>query len=388
MYKKITVFSVLAVIIGVGYFATLLFTPAQQLNTYFQYSHEETASLSTLSSPLTMESADVYRWDRASFDLMRQGTEVPVTGFDPNATRIYAYLAVAKRDAAFLSFNSKQHFEGSLDPVMRDVICLFFQYQCGQVSANIKTDEYSEKLASLVIVKIKRRMAEDKSMTHEYERKIGPDHWSGPSPMVGLADGSAKTWLIESGSQFRVPPPPLSDSPAFKEQVTLAQKAREGATSAQKQATVFWAGGPGTKTTPGIWLNIADQYMEDKKIPLETVLRVHSVLSITMADVNIAVFDSKYTYWVKRPFMVISGFTTIMPTPNHPSYPAGHSGLSSAAGTVLTHFFPEDKDQWTKRAEEGGLSRVWGGIHFPMDHEASVVLGKKVAKTALGKFPE
>ena len=72
-----------------------------------------------------------------------------------------------------------------------------------------------------------------------------------------------------------------------------------------------------------------------------------------------------------------------MPTPNHPSYPAGHSTLSSAAVTILVNYFPEARDKWTMLGEEGGMSRIWGGIHYMQDHEAGELLGKKVAEVAL-----
>ncbi len=386
MYKKklIALAALVFIVLGV-YFNARLFSPVKSLNTYFHYSDGEAAPLRGLSSRFQMESSDIFRWDTIAFDLISNVTTL--TSFDPNATKIYAYIAVAQRDAAFLSFNSKQKFEGSFDPVMSGVLCIFFASECPRVSAGMKTDAYSEKLAETVIAKIKGRIEEDKALTKAYERKEGTEYWSGPEPFVGIADGSSKTWLIESGSQFRVPPPPLFDSLEFKNQIELVKKAREEATDAEKQATVFWAGGPGTKTAPGIWLDIADAYMESNKIPLEKVLRAHSLLALTIADVNIAVFDSKYTYWVKRPFMLIPNFTTIMPTPNHPSYPAGHSGLSAAASVILSHYFPEAKEQWKKRGDEGGLSRVWGGIHFPMDNEASRVLGEQIAKTAIEKLP-
>ncbi len=77
---------------------------------------------------------------------------------------------------------------------------------------------------------------------------------------------------------------------------------------------------------------------------------------------------------------------TIMPTPNHPAYPSGHSTLSSASAVVLSHFFPENKENWDAMAKEAGLSRVWGGIHFPMDDTAGFTLGQNVGNEVLKKI--
>jgi membrane-associated phospholipid phosphatase len=79
---------------------------------------------------------------------------------------------------------------------------------------------------------------------------------------------------------------------------------------------------------------------------------------------------------------------TVMPTPNHPSYPAGHSGISAAAATILSYYFPENKEDWWKKANEASLSRVWGGIHFPIDAREGLVLGEKVGNAVIHAQPQ
>lgn len=75
--------------------------------------------------------------------------------------------------------------------------------------------------------------------------------------------------------------------------------------------------------------------------------------------------------------------TTIMPTPNHPSYPAGHSTISSGSETILSFFFPEKQAFWAKLSTEAGSSRIWSGIHFTIDNEEGVKLGRKIGEAAL-----
>ncbi|HYD02978.1 MAG TPA: vanadium-dependent haloperoxidase [Alphaproteobacteria bacterium] len=348
-------------------------------HTYFDYSEQELKELESLDSKNLMATQDLYKWDAKAFDLV--ATYTLKEDFSHSTAKIYAYLAVAQRDAAYISFNEKGKFAGSLDPVSKEVLCLFFEDDCSDLEAD--SDEYSNALAKIVVAKVKDRIKEDSEMLTPYTIKDGGEYWNGPQPSIGLSEGSSKTWVIESGSQFRVPPPPSFDSEEFKEQVAITKAAVGNVTVDQKRKVVFWAGGPGTKTPPGQWLEIADDYMKKENTDFEKAINVRALLTMSICDANIAVLDSKYTHLVKRPFMMDSSILTVMPTPNHPSYPAGHSTLSGAAGTVLIHFFPEAKSEWEILAEEGGVSRVWGGIHYMMDHEQGKILGEKIAQEGL-----
>lgn len=381
MNKKIIVAVVIIVILLAGGIY-LSYKPSKKtiLPTYFSYSEEELGELDGLSSSLEMKARDLYELDTLAFDLTRKNTVV--SGFDPNTSKVYVYLALAERDAAYISQNLKGKFAGTLTPLAKEVLCLFFLENCSQITPGV-SDAYSEALSKIVLAKVKARASQDEANLKPYAVKSGPEYWDGFEPMIGIADGSRKPWSLTRGDQFRASRPPAFGSEEFKEQLALTKAALQNVTEQQKQAVVFWAGGPGTKTPPGIWLEIADNYMQEKGMTFQKALQARASLTMALADGVIAVFDSKYTYWTRRPFMEDPSLITIMPTPNHPSYPAGHSVLSMAAGKILSYYFPENEAQWLTLAEEGGTSRVWGGIHYPMDHEAGKSLGEKVAAETL-----
>ena len=352
------------------------------LPTYFTYSDSELTAIKGISSDQTLTSDDLYRWDRTSFELVSKNTLRK--DFNEESSKIYAYLAVAQRDFAFLSFNhTKGVFAGNIDPLSKEVLCTFSLLDCESVAMHGSSDAYSEALSKIVFAKVQERMSQDKAGLTPYPILKGEQYWDGPQPSIGIENGNSKGWFITSGDQFRAPPPPAFNSPEFKAQLKMTQDALRGATAEQKHATVFWAGGPGTKTPPGQLLELGDTYMKEKGVPVKKVLLVRSVLTMAVADAVTAVFDSKYTYFVRRPFMMDPTIVTIMPTPNHPSYAAGHSTLSTAGATVLIGYFPEDTVLWKAKALEAGMSRIWGGIHYMMDHEAGVVIGEQVGKEAL-----
>jgi membrane-associated phospholipid phosphatase len=80
--------------------------------------------------------------------------------------------------------------------------------------------------------------------------------------------------------------------------------------------------------------------------------------------------------------MIDPGITPLFPAPNFPSYPSNHSAYSAAMAEVLAYLFPTRAESIRAIGEEAGLSRIWAGIHYRIDHEAGVELGRKVA----GKF--
>ncbi|KTD45468.1 PAP2 superfamily protein [Legionella quinlivanii] len=348
------------------------------LPTYFEYTDEELASIESLQSAQSMTEASLNKWDKLMFDLVKSNK----LG-DAPASKIYAYVFTAQRDAAFLSYNAKQEFMGSLDVVSARVLCLFFKQDCSTIQFQIKTDPYSEKIAELVVSKIVKRMDIDRKMEKLSAEKRGTLFWKGTAPYFGQETGSWKTWVISSPSQYVSKSPPKPDSAEWQNQLKQTEKALKNISPEQTKAVVFWAGNPSTITPPGIWLKFANEYMESEQVSFSKMLLVRSVLAMGIADEVITLFYTKYTYWIRRPFMLDPSINTVMPTPNHPSYPAGHSGISATAAVILSYYFPENKKMWWKKANEASSSRVWGGIHFPIDAQQGLVMGQQVGEAVI-----
>jgi hypothetical protein len=384
MTKKIGAIITALVFIAIA-FAIYHYYPfhKKMLPTYFAYTQAEKDSLYQLNSKHKITQEELEKWDTIVFDLVKKNK----LG-DAHASRIYAYLYTAQRDAAYLSYNVKHSFMGSIDAISAKVLCLFFTHDCSNLANSVGHDPYSAELADMVTNKVKARMQEDDTKTKLYPEKPAAFYWAGIRPYFGQDTGSWKTWLIQSGNEFRVPAPPAYDSPEWQHQLQITTTALKNISNEQKKAVIFWAGNPGTITPPGQWLDIANHYMRSNDVPLAKVLLVRSVLAMTIADAVIAVFDSKYSYWMKRPNMLDKTIQTIMPTPNHPSYPAGHATISGAASTVLIYYFPDAKITWEKYAYEASYSRVWGGIHFTNDTEQGLTLGKHVGDRAISVEPK
>jgi membrane-associated phospholipid phosphatase len=110
--------------------------------------------------------------------------------------------------------------------------------------------------------------------------------------------------------------------------------------------------------------------------------RVLAVLNVAASDAVIACFDAKYHYWTIRPSqadttLVLADSVSL---PNFPSYPSGHACSAGAFDAVLGHFFPQDRAEFTRIAEEQAMSRLWGGIHYRFDDDVGLALGRVVGR--------
>ena len=221
-------------------------------------------------------------------------------------------------------------------------------------------------------------------------RPHGPAYWDPPPgsaarPVQPLA-GTWKTWVIRSGDQFRPPPPPRFGTASFDEQVRAEMHAQEELTPEQKRATRFWAGGQGTPLPAGIWIQVALARLRGDGLSTPREARVLALLTVALADAGVAAWDAKYTYWYPRPENGIrdSGadpdWKPFIPTPFFPAYVSGHSTYSAAAAEVMSHLFPEDGEEWDRRARQAGLSRIWGGIHWPVDNVYGQRMGRQVGR--------
>jgi membrane-associated phospholipid phosphatase len=73
-----------------------------------------------------------------------------------------------------------------------------------------------------------------------------------------------------------------------------------------------------------------------------------------------------------------SSLRTVFPTPPFPSYPSGHSTISSAAAEVFAELFPDVAKTYRDKAVEASVSRVYAGVHYRFDVETGDSLGVKV----------
>ena len=104
-----------------------------------------------------------------------------------------------------------------------------------------------------------------------------------------------------------------------------------------------------------------------------------------MHDASVACWEAKYKYFNPRPSQLDPAIRTGIGLPNFPAYPSGHSTFSAAASDVLGYLFPDAAAQVRAMADEAGMSRLYGGIHYMNDIKEGKAHGDRVAAFKLSR---
>jgi hypothetical protein len=204
-----------------------------------------------------------------------------------------------------------------------------------------------------------------------------------------------------SPASLGLSPPPFSTDPssAFYAEALAVYEASLALTDEQRIIARFWGDGPGeTSTPPGHWVAITSTLLRDAN--LADAAKAYAFVSLGFLDSFIAVWESKFEYNLLRPTTYIrrhidSDWLTLLPTPQFPTYTSGHSGQSGASARLLAQIFgdisftdttkirrgfaPRTFASFDAAADEVAISRLYGGIHFPMDNEDGLAVGRCVA---------
>jgi undecaprenyl-diphosphatase len=108
---------------------------------------------------------------------------------------------------------------------------------------------------------------------------------------------------------------------------------------------------------------------------------VMTVLAVAVAD--LAARGLKEIFDTERPNVRYAEPKTLVPAPHDHSFPSGHAATSFAAATVLTAARPRWGPLWFLLALAVGFSRVYVGVHYPLDVVGGAVLGIGVATALL-----
>lgn len=267
----------------------------------------------------------------------------------------------------------------------------------------------------------------DKTGTIGTPAFLGP-HW-----------GRVKPFGLVTGSMFRSP-----IGPARLGSVTYDAQARDvlaisaALTDRQKAIAEYWADGPKSETPPGHWSLFAQYVSHRDGHGIDEDVKMFFAMTNAVMDAGIAAWDSKRAFDSVRPITAIrylyrgqlvrawngpgkdnqeiDGGTwrpyqpSWFPTPPFSEYVSGHSSFSAAAAEVLRSYTGSDTfgaattiaagssmvepgitpsssvvlrwPTFSAAADEAGMSRRYGGIHFEQGDLDGRTLGSLVGRMA------
>jgi hypothetical protein len=235
------------------------------------------------------------------------------------------------------------------------------------------------------------------------------------APGINQQWGKVKPFLLTATNQFRPAPPPAPGTGAFKK--ALDEVAEAGSANSSKRTDEQTHIAQFYKQDAELTVNeAARELIRRHGSSLEDAAFIFLLTDIAEADARIAIWDAKYYYLFWRPVTALnadkdgavtnnySAWQPLLSTPPHPSYPCGHCGTITAGFAVLRNFFG-DKNEYQLHSttpgesprtlqslsageSENRWSRIYGGIHYQFDNDASQKLGELVAEYILAKGPK
>jgi hypothetical protein len=133
------------------------------------------------------------------------------------------------------------------------------------------------------------------------------------------------------------------------------------ASAAEAQAALFWNDPGGTLQPPGHWLQIADTIAFQEELDLLDTARATAAVGLALHAAGIGAWTIKYEDVAWRPVSAIrdctawspnftscdSIWSSLISTPPHPDYLAGHPAFSGAAATALAAVLGSDSVTFT-----------------------------------------
>jgi hypothetical protein len=202
--------------------------------------------------------------------------------------------------------------------------------------------------------------------------------WSGSHPV----EPDAGNWgmiRLPDPRDYQVPPPPENDSLQTRAELTELRKLTGRRSSTDVEEILYWS--VREPSAPTHWERTADQLIRQYGLSVPAGARIQFMLTAAIHCALVACWHEKYHYLRPRPPQLDQAIdVSVIPLPDHPSYPSGHSTAAGAAYRLLRSFFPNERERLKAMAEQAGLSRLKAGIHYRSDHEAGLDLGSAVAR--------
>ena len=232
--------------------------------------------------------------------------------------------------------------------------------------------------------------------------------------------GLVTPFALQPGGHLRPASPPLYPDPRYKAEADAILQLQVGLGDREKTIAEYWADGPTSELPPGHWLLFAHHVSHRDRHTLDDDVQLFFMLGNAMLDASIAVWECKRYYDFARPITAIrflyagqqvrgwagpglgiqwidgANWIPYQPstfiTPPFAEYVSGHSTFSAAAAEVLARFTGSDSfgygvtiaagssrlepgvvpaqpvrlfwPTFSAAADEAGLSRRLGGIHF------------------------
>lgn len=345
-------------------------------------------------------------------------------GPKPEAGKEYCY-PLASANAQLIVGKQLVFSEGEVEDLKEKI---FEDFQKMQMPKEVydRSMAYGEAVAKHILAWSKSdNYAQTRSAPKFTINVEDPARWRPTPPSYGDALEphwpEIRPWAMDSAAQFKVDPPhPFStdkNSDFYKQALEVRDIVNEKKT--ENEATAwYWDDNPFAmevsghiafarkKISPGgHWMNIVGHACRKGNVDIMKSAEAYVKVACALADAFISCWNAKYQYNLIRPESYINQYIDpdwkpLIQTPPFPEHTSGHSTISMASATVLTGLFgdnfsfadstevefgidPRSFASFNQAAEEVGMSRLYGGIHYRRGNEAGLKSGKEIGQFIL-----
>ncbi|UOQ92982.1 vanadium-dependent haloperoxidase [Halobacillus shinanisalinarum] len=206
------------------------------------------------------------------------------------------------------------------------------------------------------------------------EKRVPDDHVDPEAdswPMYYLDRRGDRFFGPDGNIHFDVRQPDTID---WDKQLKIVQYYLENITNRQIQIAKYWGTGAATKQ----WTPVIDRLIDTYDLTPTRAARVLAAVHAGINDTFVVTWYYKYLWNVARPIQYDPKLKTVLCTPRFPTYISGHAAVSGCVQTMLSYFFPGEAHRLKEMAEENANSRLYGGVHFPIDNEEGLKLGRRI----------
>lgn len=221
--------------------------------------------------------------------------------------------------------------------------------------------------------------------------------------------GAVRSFVVGPDQASARPPVAFTESPgsAFHTEALEVFSMSQSLSKENRWIAEFWSDDlPGLTLSPaGRWISITNQAVAQARLPFAKVMETYMKVGLALCDAGIICWSNKYRYNVERPETYIRrvvqpDWSPLHDAPSFPAYPSGHAIFGAAAAAVLTATcgsqfqltdhthesrqefasMPRSFHSFAEMAQENAFSRVAIGVHYRMDCEEGLRLGKIIGQ--------
>ncbi len=281
---------------------------------------------------------------------------------------------------------------------------------------NQNSEVYGKALAVHLIDWMKEdggHKAHNRNFPSSYIPPEGPGLWKPTDSSNALLPywGANRTFLLNIVSNSRPADPPefstATDSEFYQAALEIYEISQV-LTQEEKDIAFYWTDDPfATYTPPGHSTYIFLSLAISDNLSLAQATEAFLLLSIAQSDAFVSCWHWKFYFNLVRPVTYIRehidpNWSPVIITPPFPEYTSGHSTQSASSSVILTHVFGEDYsfvdrthetlqlgkanrtfNSFYEMAEEAGMSRIYGGIHYQFGNIEGRIEGYKIGHEVL-----